>query len=454
MQNNMKKLAIAYFILLAALISGCRDYVEIDPVGNGRELIYTSDYRALTNNYTIMENGWSYPLISCDDAEFSESYADLVSDIWGRVYTWNDFFFESDNQDADWSNLYKSIYNCNVVSDGVMGSVAGTMDEKQEILAEARVHRAFAYLTLVNMYAPHYNTATASTDNAVPLLLTSDLYASLKRATVANVYKQIITDLTEALKYLPKVAEFNVLPSKASAYALLARAYLYMGDYSEALSNAQASLDLQSSLLDLNQYASNPYSYPVKLENPEILLSKQATFSFTGSPLNKDVLDLLTDNDLRYDVYTAPGNLFSPNHSGRSFAIQLYSSTNGINVGPSVPEMMLIKAECLAREGDETKAIETLNTLRSKRFNSSTSYNISLREGENALTYVLTERRIELMGRGFRWFDQKRLNLEEGRQMTVTRTFDSQTYSLEPNSEGYVYPIFQEYINKNPELGE
>jgi hypothetical protein len=227
-----------------------------------------------------------------------------------------------------------------------------------------------------------------------------------------------------------------------------------MGDYSEALSNAQASLDLQSSLLDLNQYASNPYSYPVKLENPEILLSKQATFSFTGSPLNKDVLDLLTDNDLRYDVYTAPGNLFSPNHSGRSFAIQLYSSTNGINVGPSVPEMMLIKAECLAREGDETKAIETLNTLRSKRFNSSTSYNISLREGENALTYVLTERRIELMGRGFRWFDQKRLNLEEGRQMTVTRTFDSQTYSLESNSEGYVYPIFQEYINKNPELGE
>ncbi|WP_159516938.1 RagB/SusD family nutrient uptake outer membrane protein [Sunxiuqinia indica] len=450
----MKKRIFTYFILLIVLLAGCRDYVDIDPVGNNRELIYTEDYRSLMNGYSNMEYGWSYPMVSCDDAAFSETYAGSVSDLVGRVYTWQDFFYVEGNQDSDWNNLYKTIYYANVVSDGVMDSKDGTEMKKKEILAEAKVHRAYSYLCLVNMYAPHYNPATATTDKSVPLLLTSNLFAKLNRASVENVYKQILIDLTEALEYLPDEAQFNVLPSKAAAYALLARADLYMGEYEQALTDAQASLDLNSRLNDLNLYASNPWAYPVLLQNEEVLLSKKATYSFIGTPLSSDVLSLLGPDDLRYSVYTAPGYSFSPSHDSRAYAIQYYSYTNGLNVGPTVPEVMLIKAESQARTGNDEGAIATINSLREKRFTSGSDYEISLAAGESALDYVLTERRIELMGRGFRWFDQKRFNLEEGRRQNYTRAYRGETFTLEPHSEAYVYPIFEDLIQKNPELGE
>jgi len=452
----MKTIKIQYIklLLLVLSISACRSYVDVEPIGNERELIYTSDYRALANNYSNLENGWSYPLLSSDDVEFSESFQAKVSDIWSRIYTWNNYFFDEGNQDSDWSNLYRTIYYSNAITDGVMGSKSGTETEKEEIMAEAKVHRAFAYLTLVNMYAPHYNPETASLDKAVPLKLTSDLYVKLNRVSVDAIYTQIISDLKDALPELPQLPEFNVLPSQAAVYALLARTYLYMGNYTEALTYAKDALELQNLLNDLNQFSSNPFGYPAKLDNPEIIFSKLAMNYYKGAPLSSDLLGLLKENDLRYDVYTTPGSSFYPTHEGRSFAIGYYSYTNGINVGPSVPEMMLIKAECQARLNDSIGAILTLNKLRSKRFDNSSDYEIVLGENESALDYVLRERRIELLGRGFRWFDLKRLNMESGREVTITRTFNSKIYTLLPNSELYVYPIFKDYIKKNPELGE
>ncbi len=449
----MKNFKIQYILILLITLSGCSDYVEIDYVGNERELTYTDDYRYLMNDNLVLETGWSSPLLSSDDVEFPEDYQATVSDVWGRIYTWQSYFYVEGNQDTDWANLYKTIYSCNVISDGVMSSKAGTEAEKSGILAEAKVHRAFAYLALVNMYAPHYNAATAASTKSVPLLVTSDLYTALNRATVENVYKLIISDLTEALPNLPQTPEFNELPSKAAAYALLARTYLYMGNYDAALTNAQSALDIKGTLIDLNDYAFNPYGYPVKLENSEIILSKKASFGFDGAPLSDDLLSLVTANDIRNDVYIAAGSNFYQNpHSGVSYGIGSYSYTTGINCGPSVPEMMLIKAECQARTSNPDGAIETINSLRAKRF--STDSSITLGTGESALDYVLNERRIELMGRGFRWFDMKRFNLEAGKETTLVRTFDSQTYTLSPNEDTSVYPIFTDYISKNPELGE
>lgn len=456
----MKKNKIHYILVLFLVFGSCREYVEVEPVGNSRELIYDTDYRRLANNYTTFEYGWSYPLVSCDDTYFNIGVQNAVSDIIGRIYTWPDFFFEEGLQDADWSNCYLAIYNSNVITDGVMDSKGGTETEKKETMAMAKVHRAFAYLSLVNCYAPHYSV-TSLTKKAVPLLLTSDLFTPLNRATVGEVYTQIVKDLTEALPYLPELPEFNVLPSQVSAYALLARTYLFMAAYDKALTNAQKALELQSTLIDFNAYASDPYSYPVLEENPEVILNKKATYAYYGAPLSDGLLALVVENDLRKDVYLTSGdNYITSNNFGFgdmddfTFGLNFYSYTNGVNIGPSVPEMLLIKAECQARLNDGDGAIATINSLRAKRFDSTSDYEVVLGIGESALDYVLRERRIELMGRGFRWFDMKRFNLEIVREITVERVLGDKTYTLEPNSEGYVYPIFQDYITLNPELGE
>ena len=446
--------SILYISLPLLLLNSCRDYVEVEQVGNNRILKYTSDYRALANNYNDMTSSGGIYLIANADVEFPTTYQNGVTTIWGNSYTWQDRIYDPSQGDSDWTGLYKAVYYSNVILDGVMGSEKGTDAEKKEITAEAYVHRAFAYLQLVNTYGPQFDPASANSEKAVPLLLKPELFSSLERNTVGQVYDQIISDLKSALDNgIQNDPQFNVLPSKRAVYALFARTYLLMGQYQLSLENAEKALQMQNGLIDLKSLASG-YSYPVLIQNPEVILSKTLLLTYNGAPLSTELLNTFSANDLRYNYYTAPGTSFYPTYTGRGFGIYTYSYTNGINIGVSVPEMYLIAAECYARGGQTQKAVDYLNILRAKRYKANTTYQVSAATNTEALNLVLSERQKEFIGRGFRWFDQRRLNLDPAFQKTYTRTFKGTTYTLAPNSDGYVFPINQNYIDLSPELGK
>jgi len=451
----MKVLKFTLYIFLPILLlNSCRDYVEVEQVGNNRILKYTSDYRGLANNYESMTGSGGIYLLANADAEFPVTYQNGVSNFWSNAYTWQEKIYDPSQGDSDWNSLYKAVYYSNVIIDGVMSSEKGSDAEKKEIYAEAFVHRAFAYLQLVNTYGPQFDPKSANSEKAVPLLLKPELFSSLESSTVGQVYDQIISDLQSALANdIQDTPDFNVLPSKRAVYALLARTYLYMGSYQLSLDNAQKALAMQNGLIDLKTFASG-FSYPVLIENPEVIFSKTLLLAYVGAPLSTDLLNSFGSNDLRYDYYTIAGNNFFPAYTGRGFGISRYSYTNGINVGVSVPEMYLISAECYARLGQTQEAVDNLNILRAKRYRLGTDYEVSATTSTEALDLVLVERQKELIGRGFRWFDQRRLNLDPLYQKTYTRIFKGQTYTLEPNSKGYVFPINQNYIDLNPELGK
>ncbi|WP_343590946.1 RagB/SusD family nutrient uptake outer membrane protein [Flavobacterium sp.] len=170
-----------YIFLPLLLLNSCRDYVEVEQVGNNRILKYTSDYRALANNYNDMTSSGGIYLIANDDVEFPTTYQTGVTTIWGNSYTWQDRIYDPSQGDSDWTGLYKAVYYSNVILDGVMGSEKGTDAEKKEITAEAYVHRAFAYLQLVNTYGPQFDPTSANSEKAVPLLLKPELFSSLER---------------------------------------------------------------------------------------------------------------------------------------------------------------------------------------------------------------------------------------------------------------------------------
>lgn len=452
----MKFLKLTLYILPALLLlNSCRDYVEVEPVGNNRILKYTSDYRGLANSYNDITGSGGVYLLANADVEFPTTYQNGVTTIWANSYTWQEKIYDPSQGDPDWIGLYKAIYYSNVILDGVMSSEKGTEAEKKEIYAEAFVHRAFAYLQLVNTYGPQFDPSSANSEKAVPLLLKPELFSSLDRNTVGQVYDQIISDLNSALANdIQDSPSFNVLPSKRAVYALLARTYLLMGQYQLSLENAEKALQMQNGLIDLKSFAS-AYSYPVLIQNPEIIFSKTLLLSYNRAPLSNDLLNTFGSNDLRYDYYTIAGNIaISPTYSGRGFGIATYSFTNGINIGVSVPEMYLIAAECYARAGQTQKAVDYLNILRAKRYKANTTFQVSATTNTEALNLVLTERQKEFIGRGFRWFDQRRLNLDPAFQKTYTRIFKGTTYTLVPNSDGYVFPINQNYIDLNPELGK
>jgi len=447
-----------YSIILFALaitLASCRKYVEIDQL-SVRTLKYTSDFRNTMNNNGVLEGTYSYPILSGDDIDISDATRqNFLGDILGNVYTWAPKYTSDSQSDADWDKQYRTIYVCNQVLDGVLTSQDGTEAEKQRIYAEALVHRAYAYLTLVNMYGKQYNSATASTDLGVPLLTTQNLFTKLDRASVADVYKQILGDLRKSISRLPGLAEYNVRPAKVSGYAIFAKTYLNMRDFNNAALYADSALALQSGLLDLKTYENAPGTILVRLLNPEIIFSKIAGVNYAATSLSSDLLTSLGTTDLRYKLFTDVGNRFrgqfSASFTGRASTKYLINESV-INNGPTVPEMMLIKAECLSRAGKTADAMTLINNLRIKRFTAANYAPLTAASAADALRIVVEEKRREFFGTGMRWFDQKRLNLDNDFAITKNRSFKGVNYTLQPNSNLYVYPIGDKYILLNPEL--
>ena len=367
----------------------------------------------------------------------------------GLVYfnslSWEDHLCKVDEDDPDWENLYNALYVSNVILEK-LEDIEGDADEIAQLVAEAKVHRAYAHFILVNLYAKHYNAASASTDLGV-VIQTSSEFGSLVRGTVQQTYELILADLTDALntESLPETPLFNLRPSKASVNAILARVYLMMGDFGKAKTHADNCLQLNSFLYDYNSLTTTPKTF----DNEELLLEKIYPLSFVSWTYypHDDLLALYdTDNDLRYseyfnDDYAYPGEkAYKPTFQSNPY------------VGPSTPEMYLIRAECNARSGNEADAITDLNTLRENRYTTGTYIAYTAADEANALQLVKDERRRELAGKGARWFDLKRYNEYDNANITLTRTFDGVTYTLEANSPKWVLPIARKYIEMNPEL--
>ncbi|OKS84529.1 RagB/SusD family nutrient uptake outer membrane protein [Mucilaginibacter polytrichastri] len=446
------KIYIYAILVLLVTATSCRKYVEITQPGI-RTPKYKTDYRYLLDNAQIFEGSYSFPILSGDDTEYTDpNQQNSITSISASVYTWSDIYVPETAGDVDWEKLYNIIYNCNAVLDGVLTSEGGSDAMKKQLYAEALVHRANCYLTLINLYAKQYNATTAATDLGVPLLLTPDLFANLKRAPVSTVYSQILDDLKHSVAALPAVPDYNIRPSKAASYALLAKTYLNLRDFNNAGLYADSTLKIQNTLLDLKNYSATPGTIPKRLSDPEIILSKIVNGSFTGIPISANALNILGTNDLRYTLFTRDGSAFFPSFNGRANWRYRLNGESVIQTGLSVPEVMLTKAECLARQGDVAGAITIVNTLRKKRFLATNYADITAADANVALKVVVDEREREFAGRGFRWFDQRRLNYDASFAVTKTRVFKGNTYTLEPSSNRYVYPIGQKYILLNPEI--
>ncbi|GAA3918554.1 RagB/SusD family nutrient uptake outer membrane protein [Chitinophaga oryziterrae] len=440
---------IACLLLLGS--TGCRKYVEIEQQGK-RTLHYTTDYQYLLNNTSDIEPSYYYPVVASDDyGPADDGFLNRLGSAEANTFIWAADFF-GDNADPDWDRMYKQMYVFNQVTTGVMNSDGGSDADKRTILAEGQVHRAFTYFSLVNIYAKQYDAATAATDAGVPLILNPDFTSSLVRVSVKTIYDQINSDLTQAIPNLPDISALAYNPSKTAAYAILARASLQKGEYADAEKYADSALTRQSALVNLNDYIASPVSYPTKYKDPEMIFTKSLSVSSVTLPLSASLLSLFDAHDLRYELFTTDGSTFTFNSfAGRGYYRPRLNSDNPLT-GPTTAEMMLIKAEAEARVGSYTAAVDILNTIRQKRFRPADYIALSAANAAEALQLVINERRRELLCRGLRWFDQKRLNKEAAFAATVTRVYKGGTYTLEPNSNRYVFPIPAKNILLNPEI--
>lgn len=444
-------------LLITTAFTSCRKYVEEVPVQGQRVLVYTNDYRLLLNNTDQQETAYGLgPILSCDDAEITSTaiQANLTTSvIQAKMYTWGKPFYVDQQTDNDWNALYSSIYVYNVVINGVKDSKGGDDIMKNTLLGEALLHRAYSYFMLVNMYAKQYDASTVDTDAGVPVLLKPALFVDLTRPSVKAVYDQIMSDTRTALSLLPVSQEINFKPNKAAAFALLSKIYLNMRDFTSAAAFADSTLALRSGLYDYN-IATTPstYIFPGQYQDVQVILRKVPRIMYSALQLSPSLLSLLGTKDLRYALFVKPGTNFSPSFTGYGFWSRERYSPDKPAVGLTVNDTWLIKAECLARAGKKDEAVAMLNTLRKFRFKPADYSDLTASTPEEALQLVINERRLEFFGSGMRWFDQRRLNKDPQLAQTFSRTFNNATYTLDPNSNGWVFPLASLLISQNSEL--
>lgn len=451
------------FSISVLTFSGCKKYVDIKTQGN---LVpsQTINYRYLLNNTSGFEavpniSDFASNDINITDASQVSSLNSLNYGYFVNSYTWQNVIYPlgtSYEQDRNWNAVYNVILSCNTIINELPGS-DGTEADKAALTAEALVHRGLAYLFLINNYAKPYNSSTAATDLGVPLLLQQTVSQKLNRATVQVVYDQIIADLTRAVPSLPATQAYNTLPSVVSAYGVLARTYLYMNDYTNAARYADLALTLRSTLNDLSLLTSiTTTNYPRRIADPEILLSKtplDGTMAYTPTAfkLSDEYLALLGTRDQRYTLFTVPATTISSTYTGRYFYKERAIGETR-NEGPSVPEMLLIRAEAYARTGDVNNAMVFVNRLRIKRFLTADYVPLTAASANDALVKVIDERRREFFGTSLRWWDMRRLKNDPLFTRTYTKTFNGVTYTLAPNSDRYTFPIAAYLRQLNPEL--
>jgi starch-binding outer membrane protein, SusD/RagB family len=447
--------------MLGACLLSCRKYIDDTPLQGSRVLEYTDDYRAIANDRSVLEGLFGLPpALGSDDADFTApelQNAIKLNPIQTQIYIWNKPFYSgATDNDNDWNVMYAGMYRVNTLIAEVMDSKNGTIEAKQQILGEALVHRAMYYYTLVNCYAKQYDEQTAAADPGVPLLLQPKLFVNLQRTPVKGVYEQILADLKKAVPLLLPLSDNTHKPSRAAAYALLSKVYLNMRSFADAAAFADSSLNIKNTLADYNAYvATSTYTFPTQFLDKEVILRKVPRTIYSAMQLSAGILSLLDTKDIRYKLFVQPGSKVNPAFTGSAFWPRNRINGNAVDyaaVGLTVPDVWLTRAECYARAGDKDKAIQMVNDLRKLRFAAADYADLTAIDAADALRIVIEERRREFFGRGMRWFDMKRLNKDAQFAKSFSRMFDGKTYTLEPNSNAYVFPIAPLLIAQNPEL--
>jgi hypothetical protein len=309
------------------------------------------------------------------------------------------------------TGAYNLIYELNSMLAGMASSTGMSAAVKSELKGEAEFNRAILYFYLVNLYGP------------VPLVVGTNFLQNenLPRASVDSIYMQLTGDLEDAQQLLPAdyidavgYAGDRTRPNQAAATALLARLWLYRGQWASADSAATAVIDntryqlepLDSVFLSVSREAIwqlQPVHGPIATADAMVYLSPPGRPAFVLTP---DLLSVFETGDLRRQHWTK-----SSVYGGVTYTYPYkYKSLNaGVTTEYEMvlrlAEQYLIRAEARVEESNLAGAIADVNMIRARA-----GLPPATPTGTAAvLAAVLQERRIELMTEwGHRWLDLKR----------------------------------------------
>ena len=489
--------------ILAASLSSCvNDWLDVAPSdGTDADAALTSSsdlaaartgmYAALKGNSKLVDY-YGQQFFVYGDVHAGDDYqynniggSNRASFYYDMNYqTASEFSSSTSSSNVAWQSPYIVIGRANrIIAAAEGGALSDAAEAKATIdqyAAEAKVLRALAHFDLVRIYGKPY-TEDQGASLGVPLV-TGVLESNAKpaRSTVAEVYTQVVKDLTEAISSNALATETE--PGYVSVWgakAILSRVYLNMGDYANALSVAEDIIkNSGAALWTRDQYlkawdASTP-------NESEFLFRLNVAGSTDNNDLNgignlqqrdgykemvatKKFVDMLTSDpkDVRNDMFlpATAAKEVATYGTNKVFLNKLRGQGGNLRNVTIVPiirlsEVYLTAAECAFRKNDKTKAVEYLNDLVKNR----TTTEASLATVDNiTLERILVERRKELIGEGQRYFDALRNNETITRYTSEAdkgwhKTLSKEAQSFDRDYFKAIAAIPQAEINANPNI--
>lgn len=489
--------------ILAASLSSCvNDWLDVAPSDGtdaGAALTSSSDlaaartgmYKALKGNSSLVDY-YGQQFFVYGDVHAGDDYqynnlggSNRASFYYDMNYqTASEFTSSTSSSNVAWKSPYIVIGRANrIIAAAEGGALSDAAEAKATIdqyAAEAKVLRALAHFDLVRIYGKPY-TEDQGASLGVPLV-TGVLESNAKpaRSTVAEVYTQVVKDLTEAISSNALATETE--PGYVSVWgakAILSRVYLNMGDYANALSVAEDIIkNSGAALWTRDQYfkawdASTP-------NESEFLFRLNVAGSTDSNDLNgignlqqregykemvatKKFVDMLTSDpeDVRNDMFlpATAAKEVATYGTNKVYLNKLRGQGGNLRNVTIVPiirlsEVYLTAAECAFRNNDKTKAVEYLNDLVKNR----TTTEASLATVDNiTLERILIERRKELIGEGQRYFDALRNNEPITRYTSEAdkgwhKTLSKEAQSFDRDYFKAIAAIPQSEINANPQI--
>ena len=467
------------YIALASAAVSCSQMDELSPQGGSafesqvqetNQAIPSRVNAAFNGMYTKLgapesvfgsgrPDDWGFPMIGfSSDIEA----ADMV--LANSGYNWFSACGALTSRNADYANpyvRYAAPYNEIAAANEVIKSYPADTQDPDAIIriAQARAIRAFSYLNLAPYFQFSY-AAGGSDKPCVPIVTeTTEDFTNNPRATVAEVYKLILSDLTYAIENLAGY----IRPDKSRidqqvAYGLRARAYLNMQEWALAASDAAKAMAGYSPAT--LEEVSKPFLYDISehnwiwgydmqtdvaLENPYATSSSWLR-SFSGDGYAAGCQVYSCCNSLLYDKIPASdvrkgwwvnASLESPlleavswdgvsgnevavleidnvklpflPYTNVKFGMFSVGGTNNDEDWPfmRVEEMILIQAEGLVKSGQTDAGRQMLETFVQTYRDPSYSASAGGRTLEDEIWF---QRRVELWGEGFSNSDTRRLN--------------------------------------------
>lgn len=364
-----------------------------------------------------------------------------------------------------WTIYYPQIRTTNKLIQAIPADAP--TPELKAIRGQALALRGYFYFMLARMYGPTY--VGNETKLCVPLF-TEPTVDAKPRATVQEVYKVIESDLKLAITELEGFTRANKDGLDQSvAQAFLADVYLEMGKYPEAADFAHKA---RQNYTLLTQADWNTGFYDITTGNETMwgatITSAQSTFvasffshfdntndsGYAGGlgiykNIDKNMYESISNTDYRKKAFVPPAGSTTypslPAYANTKFRDPTIDSGDYIYIRSA--SLYYIEAEALARSGNEGTAKQVLYDITITR---DPAYVLSTKTGTALINEIVLQKRIELWGEGYAWFDMKRLGVALNRDYVGSNHPSFGKFNIPAGDNKFIFQVPQAEIDANP----